>query len=433
MKVEINKNLYGKTVAVALSGGKDSMALMHFLANSCNKFNIKVVALNVEHGIRGETSLRDSAFVKNYCKSHRPHIPLLEYKVNALQKAKADKIPVEQAARILRYECFYDAVKNGKCDAVVTAHHSSDNLESVLFNLFRGTGIKGLTGIQNYNDVIYRPFLNVSKAEIDEYVTAHNIPYVDDETNFCDNYTRNFLRHNVIPKIKEAFPEAEKSVLRLSETLKAEDEFLETLAASALVKSKDGYFIPLSTPRPVMARAVIIALKNLGLTRDYEKIHVDDVCALTEKENGKTVTLPLNIKAAKEYDKITLFKELPSENIGDVAPFTVGLHALNGRTISATMCEKIAVEDLKKGFYADIDKIPDGAVIRFRKKGDCFTKFGGGTKSLSDYFTDKKIPLKDRDGILLVADKNDVLIINGIAVSDKVKVDKDTKNIVKFS
>lgn len=430
MNAEISKTLYGKTVAVAVSGGADSMALLHFTVNFCTRFRFKTVALNIEHGIRGENSLRDTAFVKEYCAEKG--IPLLEYKVDAPHKAKADKMPLEQAARILRYECFADAVKRGNCDAVFTAHHASDNLESVLFNLFRGTGVKGLTGIRDYESVIYRPFIKVSKAEITEYVKQHNIPYVDDETNFCVDYTRNFLRLNVIPKIKELFPEAEKSVLRLTETLKAEDEFLETLAKDAIAKSNDGYYISLSTPRAVMARAVIIALKNLGLKRDYEKIHVDDVCALVDKENGKTVFLPLNIKAAREYDKITLFKDRTLKN-DTAVPFSVGLHALNGRTITATLCESASSEELKKGIYADLDKIPDDAEIRFRKKGDRFTKFGGGTKSLSDYFTDKKIPLKDRDGVLLVAVQGDVLVINGIAVSDKVKIDKNTKKIIKFS
>ena len=431
MNAEICKNLYGKTVAVAVSGGEDSMALLHFTANFCARFRIKTVALNVEHGIRGENSLRDSAFVKDYCKTHG--IPFLEYKVDAPKKAKADKIPLEQAARILRYECFFDAVKSGKCEAVFTAHHSSDNLESVLFNLYRGTGIKGLSGIRDYNNVIYRPFVKVSKAEISEYVKQNAIPYVNDETNSCDDYTRNFLRHNVIPKIKEVFPEAEKSVLRLSETLKEESEFLDTLAKETLTSRDGSFYIPTDTPKAVMARAVIIALKNLGLVRDYEKTHVDDVCALTEKENGKTVSLPLGIKAAKEYNRITIFKDRACKDETVAVPFTTGLHALNGRTISVLPCGKISDEELKKGFYADLDKIPDGAEIRFRKKGDRFTKFGGGTKSLSDYFTDKKIPLKDRDGILLVADKSDVLIINGVAVSDKVRVDKNTENIVQFS
>ncbi len=431
MNAEISKNLYGKTVAVAVSGGADSMALLYFTANFCDKFRIKTVALNVEHGIRGETSLRDSAFVKDYC--NKNGIPLLEYKVDAPKKAKSDKITLEQAARILRYECFYDALNSGKCDAVFTAHHSSDNLESVLFNLFRGTGIKGLVGIKNYQDKIYRPFIKVTKNEINDFIKEHGIPFVDDETNFCDDYTRNYLRLNVIPKIKEIFPEAEKSVIRLSETLKSEDEFLETLANNALTPLLDGFGISLDTPRVIMARAVIIALKKLGLTHDYEKVHVDDVCDLCEKENGKTVVLPLGIHAAREYDKITIFKHRNVKTEPAAKPFTVGTYAFNGQTVSVLPCENVLKKDLKNGLYSDLDKIPESATVRTRKEGDRFTKFGGGTKSLSDFFTDKKIPLKDRDELLLVADKSDVLVIFGVAVSDKVKVDEKTKRIIKFS
>lgn len=432
MNAEIPKTLYGKTVAVAVSGGADSMALLHFSANSCDNLFLKVVALNVEHGIRGESSINDSAFVKEYCLSHG--IPLLEYKVNAREKAETDKISLEQAARELRYACFMNAINSGKCDAVFTAHHSSDNLESVLFNLFRGTGIKGLVGIKDYGDKIYRPFLKVSKAEISDYVQQNDIPFVNDETNFCDDYTRNFLRLNVIPKIKEVFPEAEKSVLRLSETLKEEDSFLDTQAKNALKFDNGSYSLQADLPRAVLARAVVLSLKNLGLTRDYEKIHVDDVCALTEKENGKYVMLPHAIKATKEYDKITIYKEKSCEhNRLNELPFKIGTSILDGKSVNVIPCRNIASGELKNGLYADIDKIPKDAVIRFRKKSDKFTKFGGGTKSLSDFFTDKKIPKKNRDGILVVASGNDVLAILGVAISDKIKVDEKTKNVIKFS
>lgn len=431
MKAEIPQILYGKTVAVAVSGGEDSMALLHYCVQHKKAHNLKTVALNVEHGIRGESSVKDSAFVKNYCLSH--DIPLLEYKVDAIKKSKNDKISIEQAARALRYECFYDAIEKHKCDAIFTAHHSLDNLESVLLNLFRGTGIKGLIGIKNYGDKIFRPLLRVSKAEISAYVKQNNVPFVNDETNFSDDYTRNFLRLNVIPKLKEVFPEAEKSVLRLSETVKTEDEFLDRVANAALVFNNGAYSLKTDIPRAVFARAAVIALKNLGLTYDYEKVHVDDVCALTEKENGKGVDLPHGIKAIKEYDRITIYKEALCTAKAANLPFKIGESSLNGKTINIVKCGKISAEELKNGFYFDLDKIPDGAVIRFRKTGDKFTKFGGGTKSLSDYLTDKKIPKKDRDGLLLIVKDSDVLAIQSVAISDKIKVDKTTKNIIKIS
>ncbi|MBO4251282.1 MAG: tRNA lysidine(34) synthetase TilS [Clostridia bacterium] len=430
MKADIPKTLYGKTVAVAVSGGEDSMALLHFCADNQAKFRIKTVALNVEHGIRGESSQKDSAFVKDYCFTHG--IPLLEYRVDSLKKSKTDKISVEQAARALRYECFFDAIENKKCDAIFTAHHAADNLESVLLNLFRGTGIKGLVGIKNYGDKIYRPLLKVGKEEIAAYVKQNGLPFVNDETNFCDDYTRNFLRLNVIPKLKEVFPEAEKSILRLSETAKAEDEFLDSAAVAALLQEGKAYSIKIDTPRVILARAIVIALKNLGITYDYEKIHVDDVCALTEKKSGKSVDLPRGVKAIREYDKIVLYKGASDENKKKSLHFRVGTHALNGRNVNIESCGKVEADQLKAGLYADLDKIPQDAEIRQRKNGDRFTKFGGGTKSLSDYLTDKKIPKKDRDGLLIVASGSEVLAIAGVAISDKIKVDKNTQNIIRI-
>lgn len=431
MNVEFSDCLRGKTVAVAVSGGADSMALLHFTLSVAEKYGFSVVALNVEHGIRGESSLRDTMFVQEYCAERK--IPLIKYAVNAAKKAKDDKLSVEQAARVLRYECFTDAIESGKCDAVFTAHHSSDNLESVLFNLFRGTGIKGLTGIKDFGGKIFRPFIKVSKAEIDEYIRANGIPFVTDETNLSDDYTRNFIRHNVIPEIKKFFPEAEKSVLRLSATLKDEDEFLDRQANAAVTVSKNAIYISLPLHRALLSRAVIAALKKLGVTRDYEKVHADDVCALCDKENGKSVDLPKGIKAVREYDRICFYRQKAVS--GAEIPFAVGEFGLGENTVCILQvsAEDVAGEKIKSGLFADADKIPAGAVIRFRKSGDKFTKFGGGTKSLSDFLTDRKIPLKDRKDLPIIAAGNDVLAVFSVAVSDKIKVDGKTRSVIKFS
>ena len=427
MNAVIANCLYGKTVAVAVSGGADSMALLHYLLSVADKYDIKVAAVNVEHGIRGESSLRDTAFVKNYCEQN--DVPVFTYRVNAPSLAKKEKLSLEQAARILRYDCFFDAVNTGKCDAVVTAHHSSDNFESALFNLFRGTGVKGLIGIKDFDGKIFRPFIGVTKEEINAYVAENSIPFVTDESNLKDDFSRNFLRLNVIPKIKERFPDAEKSVLRLAETLAEEDEFLDTEARkyiSTNVPEKD-ISIKLPLHKALLSRSVIFALKDLGLKKDYEKIHVDDVCALLGKQTGKTVCLPLGIKAVKEYDRIRMFKDVSETPVEK--PFSVGVVTVNGLTVETTFDTPA---DLTKGLYADYDKIPPYATLRTKRAGDVFTKFGGGTKSLSDILTDKKIPLKDRNSLLLLADGNRVLAIIGIAVSDNIKVDANTKKIIKF-
>ena len=220
MQVDIrNLIVNGDKIAVALSGGSDSMALLNYMLSLSKKFEITVIALNVEHGIRGESSIRDTEFVKDYCSKH--NVELLTYSVDSLKKADQEKLSVEQAARILRYECFFDAINSKKCTKVATAHHLDDNTESVLFNLFRGTGVKGATGIErNFNDKIIRPFLTVKKEDIQDYVIKNNIPYVTDDTNFCCDYTRNALRLKVIPEIKKLFPKMQDGLLRFAEILR---------------------------------------------------------------------------------------------------------------------------------------------------------------------------------------------------------------------
>lgn len=427
LKRFINKN---QTVAVALSGGSDSMALLYYMLSQAEKFGFKVIALNVEHGIRGDASVSDTEFVKKYCALKS--IPLLTYTVYSLDKAKKENLSIEQAARILRYECFYDAINNGKCDLVATAHHSRDNLESVLINLFRGTGLNGAGGIKgNYKNKIIRPFIHVTKDEIDEYVKLNKIPFVTDQTNFDTDYTRNFIRHNVLPEVKKIFPEVEKSVMRFTEIAESESEYLNECATSAVSFIDGKAIIPTSLHRAIMSRAIIVCLKHLGLTRDWEKSHVDSVLSLQNNENGIKVNLPKGIIAIKEYDKIVFYKEAENNLEFIETPFNVGKFNLSNQTIS--ICQVTKPENLKDGFYVDGNKIPNSAVIRNKRDGDKFTKFGGGTKSLNDYLTDIKIPLRLRNELLIIADGNDVLAIFGVAVSEKVKVDDNTSIIYKLN
>lgn len=428
MNIDLSFFNGGKVVAVALSGGSDSMALLHSLIAVQKQNNVKIVALNIEHGIRGQSSLNDSAFVKEYCDTHG--IPLIQYSVDSLKYAKTNKLSVEQSARILRYECFFDAIKQGKCDMVATAHHSLDNLESVLFNLFRGTGLKGIAGInQSYENKIIRPFINVTKAEIDEYVKENGIPFVIDETNLSDDYTRNYIRHNVIPSIKKIFPDVEKSVSRLAQIVSVDNEYIEKESQKLI--AVDGSKVIISRgERAVLSRAIIQALNLIGVKKDWEKTHIDSVISLFENQTSKSINLLGGVRAVKEYDKVVVYRP-PKKDVGE-RPFSVGEIEFNGRLLKI---EKVSVDeiDLKSGLYAAEEKIPARAVIRTRKRNDTFTKFGGGTKSLSDYLTDKKVSPTARDELPLLADGNRILAIFGIAVSNVVKADENTKEVYKLT
>ena len=411
-------------VAVGLSGGADSMALLHYLFTNSESLNISVLAVNVEHGIRGEASKKDSSFAKNYCSALGA--PFLGYSVDAPSFAAENNLSIEEAARILRYRCFEDALLNKSVDYIATAHHKSDNAETVLFNLFRGASLSGVVGIGDRGKFL-RPFINVTKEEISEYVAENRIPFVTDESNFDDNYTRNHLRLNVIPEIKKVFPEAENAVTRFAEIAKKEDEYLDRLAMKALTFEKNVAFIPIDTDEVLFYRAAKNALVKLGISKDYEKAHLDSVYSLISLNNGEKVCLPKGLFAAREYDNVVIYR--PEYRKVTPVPFKIGFNQTEIGVIEAI---KTSDSDLKSGFFIDLDKLPKNAVIRTRKEGDLFTKFGGGTKKLNDYFTDIKVPNRLRDQILLIASDNIVFYLQNIAVSDKLRVDKTTVNVVKL-
>ena len=416
---------FGKTVGVAVSGGSDSMALLYYMHKNAKKLGVDIVCINIEHGIRGEQSVKDSAFVKEFCDKNK--IAFIGYTVDALTYSKENKLSLEESARVLRYQCFLGAVESGRCDLVATAHHLSDNTESVLLNLFRGSGIKGLKGVTEY-DYLIRPFKNVTKAEINEYVTKNAIPYITDESNFDEKFTRNNLRLNVIPKIKEVFPEAEKSILRLSESVSIDEEYLDDKASELLdthpdkIVIKDGH-------KAIFVRAVIKAFKFLGVTKDWEKVHLDDVFDLTKKQNGKTIHLPYGLIATREYGVTVITK---SQEINEFCvPLKEGKYSFNGVNFTIEKIENKNV-DLTSAHYIACEK-SIGAVIRLKQDGDVFKKFGGGSKKLADYLTDVKVPKRQRETLPVIAIANQILSIIGISVSEVAKAQKETEYLYKIT
>ncbi|MBR2384116.1 MAG: tRNA lysidine(34) synthetase TilS [Clostridia bacterium] len=431
----LNKNLFnrGDVVAVALSGGKDSVCLFHLLLANAKDLGITVKAINVEHGIRGEQSKSDSLFVEKLCKSLQ--VPLKTFSFDCIKYSKDNGMTVEEGARKFRYQSFLGLINEGFCDKVATAHHLSDNVETVLLNLFRGASPSGIKGIPEiaYEGKIIRPILQATREEIDGYVANKNLEYVVDESNKSDDYSRNFLRLNVIPKIKERFPEMERAVGRFVGVLLEEDEFMSKLAIQA-VEKKDGVVSVLTRlDIPVFARACVIAMKECGIAKDYDKTHIDGLLALKTAPNGKRISLLNGVVGVKEYDRVAFYKK---EDVDFIETnFFLGEIGFGRDKIAVEVCEETPnLKAVNKGeLYFDLDKIPDGAVIRTRRNGDVFTKFGGGTKKLGDYMTDKKIPLLKRDSLPLIVKDNVVLVICGREISELVKIDKNTRKIAKIT
>ena len=432
----INDNLFnkGETIAVALSGGKDSVALLYSLLSVKDKLGIIVKAVNIEHGIRGATSKRDSMFVADLCQ--KLSVPLKTYQLDCVKFSEENRYGIEEGARIARYDCFKSAIGEGFCDKVATAHHLSDSVETLLFNLFRGASLSGMTGIKSEqnNGKIIRPFADTPKSEIEKYVADNGLPFVDDETNFESVYSRNYIRNEIMPVVSARFPEAEKSIGRFLKIAESENDFLEELAKKSLTRDGNAYVISIDTPDCIFDRSVVLAMKSLGIAKDYVKLHVDAALSLKNLVNGSKISLPRNVYAAREYDKIAIYKAVKSDGNFE-KPFALGyIDGAIGKLSFGEINEKEKnVNELKYGrsLVFDLNKLPKNAVIRYKRSGDYFKKFGGGRKKLNDYFTDKKIPLRLRDSIPLVCADSEVYIICGIEISDLIKVDKGTEKVVQ--
>ncbi len=426
MKKLIDVTLFnhGETIAVALSGGKDSVCLLHLLLNLKNELNITVKAVHVDHSIRGKESERDANFVFDLCK--KLDVPLQTFKVNAVSFSEQNRLSLEQGARVLRYQIFDKVLSENFADKIATAHHKNDSFETLLFNIFRGSGLSGASGVKSVNGKIIRPLLSFSRQEIDDYIEKNELSFVEDSTNLDTTFTRNFIRKELTPKILERFPDAINSAQRFSKIITEEDEFLNELALNSLQEIDGDFYLKLSTPPVLFKRATILALKNLGLEKDYEYAHVLSVLSLNGSQSGAVITLPKNITARREYDAV-IFSNKQLVEISEEVPFEYKSTIFNGKEIVVT------TGNLDKPYLLfDKDKIPLGSIIRTRRDGDVFTKFGGGTKKLKEYFIDKKIPLSERDKLPLVANGNIVYLIVGVEISDLVRVDDNTKTKLKI-
>lgn len=432
-----NENLIneGDTVGVALSGGEDSVCLLYLLKELCLKKNFKVVAVNVEHGIRGSSSVKDSEFCVELCK--KLGVALKSYSVDALKYSAENKTTVEEGARFLRYSCFFDAVKSGFCNKIATAHHRDDDEETILLNLFRGATVSGLKGMDEvaYDGVIIRPMLGVKKSDINDYIEKNGIAFVSDETNSDVNYTRNYIRRKVVPAVKERFPSFGNALKRLSFSARSDDGFLYSMAKETVEYKNGCAYIKCGKPYPVFSRAVILALKYMGVTKDFDNRHIDALFKLSGNIGGKKADLLNGLYAVKEGDYIVV-KRKRETNAEDEEPFTSGVTELERGKVVVERCDITGeYKNFRKDgrLFLDYDKIPEGAVIRTRRRGDVFTKFGGGTVSLKKFLTDKKIPAEKKDEVYVVAKDDTVYAVLGIEISSGVKIDETTVSPVKIT
>lgn len=427
----------GDIVGVACSGGRDSMALLHFLNAISTKLEFKVIAINIDHSIR-EKSEQDSLFVINYCQKN--NIDILSYKVDVPSICKKEKIGLEQGARSARYNIFNLLLKEGKVNKIALGHHLQDQTETILLNIFRGTGLKGASGMKVKNNNFIRPMLTTSRTEIQAYIIANNIPFVDDESNFENDYSRNYIRNMIMPLVRNRWLNADSAITNFGNICAQDDAYINAqINKPSVIVNGNVARIPtnqLIINNSLSARLIIYAFNQISVNKNIESKHIKEICNLAVYgNNGAKLHLPNKALAIKEYNYITLTNRLlPAKQIN--IPFKKGPIDISSYGVIDTKLTR----KLKNHNYTHIidhKKLPADATWRLIKKGDIFEKFGGGTKPLNRYLIDKKVPYRLRGRTPVLASGNEVLIIAGVEISNKVKLDSNTTsaygiNVIRF-
>ena len=379
----------GDHLVVALSGGRDSMALLHLMLSLREQLSVTVSAAHYNHNLRGEESLRDEAFVREYCREHE--IPLAVGSGDVSGYAAEHGVGIEEAARLLRYDFLLSL--EGK---IATAHNADDNLETLLMHLIRGTGLHGLGGIPPVRDRLIRPLLTVERAAIDAYCLSNHIPYVEDSTNREDFCLRNRLRHQVLPLLRQENPGIAGDLSRLSLLLREEDAYLAQEAAKLMEAClrEGGLSVAALLELPeIMQRRIL--RQFLSQVPELSESHIEAARNLLHSPSPSAkLSLPGGNTLCRVYDLLSL--NLPTkQEVPSPALLSPGERVIWGRWEIA-LEKGICPEKLPPGTVAL--NIEGSVLLRTRLPGDRI-RLPGGEKKLKSYLIDCKIPAYLRDSL----------------------------------
>ncbi len=423
-------------IVLGVSGGADSISLLHFLINNIEYNNVNVIAIHINHCIRGDEADRDEEFVKTICRDWGVKLYVKKYNVKNL--AKEYGISEEECGRNVRYNCFREISKRYNA-RIATAHTLSDNEETFIFNFTRGCGLKGLCGIPPIRDNIIRPLINVSREEIEKYCKDNDLMYVTDSTNLSTEYTRNKIRLEIIPRLKNINSNFDNVMLKMINQVSQDNEYLEKIAEEELkyASTSSGCDIKYLTKLPRVIRSrVLIKFANQCCKQSIESKHVDLLLEIINNNSG-AVTLPngiilfiengiLKVKEYKNNSKDWKHKFEETTILTDTGiKFIIEI-------FSVYEYNSIFKDSNSKNFTVmDLDKIPEGSLFRYRNPEDIFKQMGRGvTKKVKKLFNELKIPREKRDSLVMLASGSNVLWIDGIGISEICKVRENTKRVV---
>ncbi len=431
----------GEKILLALSGGADSVFLLHFLLKYKRKYKVEIGAMHVNHMIRGKEADSDEKFCGNLCS--KLGIEYFSVKRDVPAFAKRNKISIEEAAREIRYKELSKIQEKFKYDKIATAHTCSDNAETVLLNLIKGTGIKGLSGIPIIRGSVIRPILNVTKDEILEYLKKNNVHFRFDKTNLSNAHERNFIRNELFPLIKKRLnPKIEQTLFKSSAIFKKQTGITNTvikiIKEHTTVKKKDQLEILIDElakfDEDIWSDIVKVSLDgNFQIQTSFNDC--SKVISLFNKQVGKTVDISNQLTAIREKNKIIVFFLKEQKKSEPVEIMVGGKGELKNKQIKINCVDKnfVAYSNDKNIEYIDANRVTDKFSLRFWKNGDRFQPFGlKGSKNISDFLNDQKIPAIEKRQQLVLVNKNKIVWVVGYRIDDQVKITDKTKKVLQL-
>jgi tRNA(Ile)-lysidine synthase len=418
--------LQGKKLLLAVSGGLDSMVLVHLF----QQLNYEIVVMHCNFQLRGLESFEDQQFIQEY--SNTNAIPFVFTQFDTEAFAADFKVSTQVAARELRYSWFYEQLAIQRGDFILTAHHADDNLETFLINLSRGTGLEGLIGIPAQNEKVIRPLLSFSRQQMEEYASVNKLKWREDSSNASDKYLRNKIRHHLVPLLKELNPNFMSSFEKAQAFLTESKELVDDAAIMVYqqVAREEGEDIHFDLVRllqlPNYSSYLYQWLKEFGFTA------WDDIYELVTSQSGKQVVAPY-FRLIKDRNSLILCplqsqdakQEFLIESLDSKVKFPLNLVFSTVSKIGVASNSTIFVDQEKLGFPL---------TLRHWKEGDVFQPFGmeGKSKKVSKLFKDEKLSLIDKEKVWLLCSNNQVVWVVGIRQDERFKIDSNSKNLLKI-
>ena len=427
-----------ETVVLGLSGGQDSVCLFHVLRN----LGVSMVAVHVNHGIRGEEANRDEKFVETLCSQYQ--IPLYTYRFDVPRISKEQHRSEEETGRMLRRQAFEEVKECCGAAAVALAHHEKDRAETFLFHLIRGAGIRGLSSMKPVDGIWIRPLLWAAQSEISEFMRTQRYAFVEDSTNAEECYTRNKMRHKVLPELEALNPAAVRHICGAADKLEKAVVYIEREARALFERAvemkeqevfieKEAFY---SGDEVLWVPVLQMCVEALyGSLKNMTEEHYKKIRLLFEMQTGRQVVLPSGLLATRTYEGIKLGYPAEKEALVPVEISGPGTYWIAGKKITVKVEDWIQGENFPINHYTkcfDYDKIQGNVFLRGRQPGDYLEiNKDHGRKNLQDYFVNEKVPKEQRDGVILLAEDSHILWVVGKRISEYYKVSQNTKRILK--